>query len=57
MASEIETHLSDENFGVEQLAKNLFMSYSQVQRKLNALIGLSPNLFIRHLRLLKAKEH
>ncbi len=56
VASEIETHLSDENFGVEQLAKNLFMSYSQVQRKLNALIGLSPNLFIRHLRLQKAKE-
>jgi signal transduction histidine kinase/DNA-binding response OmpR family regulator/ligand-binding sensor domain-containing protein len=53
---EIEAHLSDESFSVEQLARSLFMSYSQVQRKLNALIGMSPNHFIRHLRLQKAKE-
>lgn len=56
VAAEIEAHLSEEDFSVEQLAKHLFMSYSQVQRKLNAVIGLSPNQFIRHLRLQKSKE-
>jgi signal transduction histidine kinase/DNA-binding response OmpR family regulator len=56
VTSEIEAHLSDESFSVEQLAKNLFMSYSQVQRKLNALICLSPNQLIRQIRLQKAQE-
>lgn len=53
---EIEKQLSDETFNVEQLAKNLFMSYSQVQRKLNAVIGMSPNQYIKVLRLQKSKE-
>ncbi len=53
---EIEAQLSNESFSVEQLARNLFMSYSQLQRKLNALIGMSPNHFIRHLRLQKSKQ-
>lgn len=56
VTSDIEAHLSEEDFGVNQLAKNLFMSYSQVQRKLNALIGLSPNQYIRFMRLEKSKE-
>jgi signal transduction histidine kinase/DNA-binding response OmpR family regulator len=56
VTSEIEAHLANESFSVEQLAKNLFMSYSQVHRKLSALIGLSPNQYIRHLRLKKSKE-
>lgn len=56
MTLEIEANLSNENFSVEQLARSLFMSYSQLQRKLNALIGMSPNHFIRHLRLQKSKE-
>ncbi|MCR9288401.1 MAG: helix-turn-helix transcriptional regulator [Bacteroidetes bacterium] len=32
------------------------MSHSQLHRKLTALIGLSPNKFIRHVRLSKAKK-
>jgi signal transduction histidine kinase/DNA-binding response OmpR family regulator/ligand-binding sensor domain-containing protein len=56
VTAEIEAHLSDEAFSVEQLAKNLFMSYSQVQRKLNAVIGMSPNQYIRVLRLEKSKQ-
>lgn len=56
VTEEIKNHLSDENYNVEQLAKNLFMSYSQVQRKLNAVIGLSPNQYIRIIRLEKSKE-
>ena len=56
VTSEIEAHLSEESFSVEQLAKNLFMSYSQVHRKLNAITGLSPNQYIRFIRLQKSKE-
>jgi AraC-like DNA-binding protein len=53
---EIEKYLSDENFNVEHLSKNMFMSYSQLHRKLSAVIGHSPNQFIKILRLQKAKE-
>ncbi|MBP6238697.1 MAG: response regulator [Saprospiraceae bacterium] len=53
---EIELHLNDENFSVEQLSKNIFMSTSQLQRKLTALTGHSPNQFIRVLRVQKAKK-
>lgn len=32
------------------------MSHSQLHRKLHALVGYSPNKFIRMVRLAKAKE-
>ena len=53
---EIETHLADPEFTVEQLCKGVFMSHSQLHRKLDALTGLSPNRFIRIMRFTKAKE-
>lgn len=53
---EIELNLNDENFSVEQLSKNIYMSTSQLQRKLIALTGHSPNQFIRVLRVQKAKK-
>jgi signal transduction histidine kinase/DNA-binding response OmpR family regulator/ligand-binding sensor domain-containing protein len=52
----IEAHLSDLDFTVEQLCKIIFMSHSQLHRKLEALTGCSPNKFIRIIRLNKAKE-
>jgi DNA-binding response OmpR family regulator len=52
----IETHLADTGFTVEQLCKMVFMSHSQLHRKLDALTGCSPNKFIRIIRLNKAKE-
>jgi len=52
----IEIHLSDTGFTVEQLCKIVFMSHSQLHRKLDALTGCSPNKFIRIIRLNKAKE-
>ena len=52
----VEKHLTETNFTVEQLAKLLFMSHSQLHRKLDALTGCSPNKFIRMIRLNKAKE-
>jgi signal transduction histidine kinase/DNA-binding response OmpR family regulator/ligand-binding sensor domain-containing protein len=52
----IEEHLTETNFTVEQLCKLIFMSHSQLHRKLDALTGCSPNKFIRIIRLSKAKE-
>jgi len=51
----VETHLTDTGFTVEQLCKMVFMSHSQLHRKLDALTGCSPNKFIRIIRLNKAK--
>ena len=52
----IESNMSDENFGVEELAKELYMSRSQLHRKLVALTGQSPSEILRNTRLLRAKE-
>lgn len=52
----IEAHLEDYNFSVEQLCKKIFMSHSQLHRKLHALVGCSPNKFIRMVRLAKARQ-
>ncbi len=52
----VEAHMEDINFSVEQLCKYIFMSHSQLHRKLDALTGYSPNKFIRTIRLNKAKE-
>ena len=51
-----EKHLSDENFSVEQLAREVHMSTSQINRKLKALIDQSAQQFIRSLRMQRAME-
>jgi signal transduction histidine kinase/DNA-binding response OmpR family regulator len=51
----VEKNLADAHFTIEQLCKLLFMSHSQLHRKLDALTGCSPNKFIRIIRLQKAK--
>ena len=51
----VESHLSDFNFTVELLGKEVAMSSSQLHRKVTALTGLSPNKFIRHIKLSRAK--
>lgn len=52
----VEQNLTDANFTVEKLCKQVFMSHSQLHRKLEALTGCSPNKFMRMIRLKKAKE-
>ncbi len=53
---EIESNLHLEDYSVEHMCKHLFMSYSQLHRKLSALIDLSPNQYIKLLRMKKAQE-
>lgn len=52
----IEENMGEEDFGVEELAKKVAMSRSQLHRKLIALTGQSPSEVLRNTRLLRAKE-
>ncbi|MBT8291798.1 MAG: helix-turn-helix domain-containing protein [Eudoraea sp.] len=52
----LEENLANEHFGVQQLAKEVGLSRSQLHRKLKAIVGKSASRFIRQYRLMKAKE-
>lgn len=52
----INTNISESELSVEVLASNVFLSRSQLYRKIKTLTGVSVNEFIRNVRLEKAKE-
>ncbi len=52
----IEAHLDDPEFGVEEVSKAIFLSRTQVHRKLKALTGKSTGQFIHSVRLHTAKK-
>lgn len=52
----IEANMGEEDFGVEELSREVAMSRSQLHRKLIALTGQSPSEVLRNTRLLRAKE-
>jgi TolB-like protein/AraC-like DNA-binding protein/Tfp pilus assembly protein PilF len=52
----IETNISNENFGVSELAREAGMSRSNLLRKVKSLTNLSVSLFIRQVRLKNAME-
>lgn len=52
----IDAHLDDSHFGPSQLAKELHLSESQIYRKLKSITDKSTAIFIRSVRLQKAKE-
>ena len=52
----IEVHLSEDEFSIEEISEEAGMSRAQIYRKLKALTGKSPSLFLRNIRLNKAKE-
>ncbi len=49
-------HLQNPDFEIEQLARELGLSESQLRRKLSALTGMSPVRFMRSLRIQRAQE-
>ena len=51
LRSVVEANLSDTDFEMPQLERALAMSRSQIYRKVKALTGKSPSLFIRSIRL------
>lgn len=52
----VNTNLSKEEFSIEEIGEEVGMSRSQIYRKLKAITGKSPSLFLRSVRLNKAKE-
>ncbi len=52
----INENIEDENFNATALSDKLFISESQLYRKLKALTNTSTAIFIRKIRLKKAKE-
>ena len=56
LVSFIEQHLSESDYGVEQLACDLCMERTGLYKKLMASVGETPVSFIRNVRLGKAAE-
>ena len=52
----VESHLDDERFSVEQLAREIGLSRAQLYRKVQALIGKTPQELITGLRLQRAAQ-
>ena len=52
----VEQHMEDGEYGVEQLAHDLCMERTGLYKKLTALTGTTPVVFIRHIRLQRAAE-
>ncbi|WP_348800102.1 hybrid sensor histidine kinase/response regulator transcription factor [Flavobacterium adhaerens] len=52
----IHEHISEPELSVETLASIVFLSRSQLYRKIKTLTGVSVNEFIRNVRLEKAKQ-
>ena len=53
----IETNLSKSNFGIPHLCKAMRLSRAQLYRKIKDHTGTTPALYIRSLRLQKAKKY
>jgi len=56
LISVIEKYLHDENFDSEVLAKEVFLSGSQLARKLHSISGQGPGEFIRNYKLNRAAQ-
>jgi AraC-like DNA-binding protein len=52
----LEKHLSDAEFGPEELARAMAMSRSHLNRKLRGMLGQRTSEFIRAMRLKRAAE-
>lgn len=52
----VEKHFNNSTYGVAHFCREIGMSQPQLYRKLQALTGLSPNHFIRSIRLQKARQ-
>lgn len=52
----VSARMEEDTFGIEALAAAVFLSSSQLFRKIKALTGQSPALYLRSLRLQKAME-
>ena len=56
LRKDIDDNLTDDQFGVEDLARNIGMSRSQLHRKLTNITGKSVSQFVREHRLKRGME-
>lgn len=52
----ISEWMTDENFSIDRLACEMFMSRSNFQRKIKGLVNMTPNEYVKLIRLKKAAE-
>lgn len=52
----IDKHISDEKFSVEVLSEEMYMSRTQIHRKLKAIIGMSTTQYIKKFKMEKAMQ-
>jgi signal transduction histidine kinase/ligand-binding sensor domain-containing protein/DNA-binding response OmpR family regulator len=52
----IEKHISEEEFDTEEFCKEIAMSRSHLHKKLKALTGKSASLYVRSVKMIKAKK-
>ena len=52
----VESHLSEEGLSIEEFGNEVGMGRVQLHRKLKALTGKSPSVYLRSVRLSKAKK-
>lgn len=52
----VEANLANEHFGIEELAREMGMSHSNLHRKLKEITNQNISQFIREIRLKRAKE-
>ena len=52
----IEEHISEESFSVDQPGNEIGMSQTQFYRKIKALTGMPASIYLRTVRLTKAKK-
>ncbi|MCB0534575.1 MAG: response regulator [Saprospiraceae bacterium] len=52
----VEAHMDENEFSIDDLAREIAMSRIQLYRKLKALTGTTPNNFIRSIRLKRAAQ-
>lgn len=54
--AQVEAHLSDDSYSVEQLAVDMCMSRMTFYRKIQSITGQKPTEFMRTIRLRRAAE-
>jgi signal transduction histidine kinase/ligand-binding sensor domain-containing protein/DNA-binding response OmpR family regulator len=52
----IEDHMDDENFSIEELSREVGYSNMHLYRKIKALTGQTPSVFVRTIRLKRAAQ-
>ncbi len=56
LQTEIDQHISEPDFSIDNLAEKMFMSRSNFYRKIKNISGMAPNDYLKTIRLNKAAE-